>query len=75
VKHPIVGDPIYGQKEEDVVRFLDRELSLTERIKNTGSPRLLLHADTLAFELYDENYFIKSNVNFRETALELLSDL
>jgi len=69
VKHPIVGDPIYGQKEEDVVRFLDRELSLDERIQNTGSSRLLLHASSLEFELYNKKYAIESNVNFKEIAL------
>ncbi len=69
VKHPIVGDPIYGQKEKDIVRFLDRELSIKERVDNTGSQRLLLHASELKFELYDKKYHIKSNIDFKETAL------
>jgi 23S rRNA pseudouridine1911/1915/1917 synthase len=33
VKHPIVGDPIYGQKEEDIVKFLDKKITDSERIK------------------------------------------
>ena len=74
VKHPIVGDPIYGQSEENVVRFLDRELPLNERIKNCGSKRLLLHASKLEFELYEKKYYIESNVNFRELALESLEE-
>ena len=49
VKHPIVGDPIYGQTEEDVIRFLDREISKEERIEKSGAPRLLLHANSLCF--------------------------
>ena len=70
VKHPIVGDPIYGQKEEDVVRFLDREISLAERKELSGASRLLLHASQLGFD-YDGNRFdIHSNVNFRKIALD-----
>jgi len=69
VKHSIVGDPIYGQNEENIVRFLDRELPLEERIINTGSKRLLLHASELEFELYGKKYHIKSNVNFKDIAL------
>jgi len=72
VKHPIVGDPIYGQSEEDIVSFLDRELSLNERIQNSGCERLLLHANELEFELYGKNYHIKSNVDFKKIALSLI---
>jgi len=68
VKHPIVGDPIYGQREEDIVSFLDKELSLEERIKNTASPRLLLHANELSFNLYNQNYNIKSTLDFEQLA-------
>lgn len=50
VKHPIVGDPIYGQKEEDIVRFLDREISKEERIEKSGAGRLMLHANKLSFK-------------------------
>lgn len=64
IGHPIVGDPIYGQSEDNVVNFLDRELSSDERIKSSGASRLLLHANELEFELYDENFHIRSDVNF-----------
>lgn len=64
VKHSIVGDPIYGQSENDIVKFLDKKLSIEERIKNTGASRLLLHANELAFELDNESYHIKSKVDF-----------
>jgi len=73
VKHPIVGDPIYGQKEEDVILFLDRELSLSQRVKNTGSKRLLLHASQLEFELYNKKYIIKSEVAFEDLCIKSLS--
>jgi len=69
VKHPIVGDPIYGQKEEDVVRFLDREISLEERKVLSGASRLLLHASQLGFEYKGNRYEIHSTVNFKEVAL------
>ncbi|MBD3797099.1 MAG: RluA family pseudouridine synthase [Campylobacterales bacterium] len=72
VKHPIVGDPVYGQKEEDLIRYLDRELSREERKILSGAPRLLLHADQLEFELYNNNYTINSEVDFEKLALELL---
>jgi len=72
VKHPIVGDPIYGQTEENIIRFLDKELTQEDRIKNSGASRLLLHACGLEFELYDKTYSINSSVNFLETAFSCL---
>jgi len=73
VKHPIVGDPIYGQKEEDIVRFLDREITPEERIELSGATRLLLHASQLGFE-YDGNDFdIHSEVDFCGLALTEVS--
>jgi len=66
VKHSIVGDPIYGQTEKDIVRFLDKELDAEERIKLSGASRLLLHASELEFELYNNPYRIVSNVNFED---------
>ena len=68
VKHPIVGDPIYGQDEKDVIRFLDKELSTNERIKLSGSSRLLLHASQLEFSLYGQQYRINSKVDFEKVA-------
>lgn len=70
VKHPIVGDPIYGQKEEDVLRFLDKEIDLEERIKLGGASRLLLHANELEFNLYDKHYHIVSDENFVKTCFK-----
>jgi len=64
VKHPIVGDPIYGQTEEDIIKFLDKELDIKERIQKSGASRLLLHANELEFKLYDKKYHIKSKVDF-----------
>lgn len=64
VEHPIIGDPIYGQDENDAVRFLDREMSIKERFANTGASRLLLHANSLEFSFNDIPYHIVSKEDF-----------
>jgi len=73
VKHPIVGDPIYGQSQENIIKFLDRVLSPQERIKTSGATRLLLHASELEFDLYDRSYHIYSHVDFKDVALTSLN--
>lgn len=70
MKHPIVGDPVYGQSEEYIVKYLDRELDRETRVKISGARRLLLHANELEFELYGVNYQIKSSVDFEKVCLE-----
>jgi len=70
MKHPIVGDPVYGQEEEQIVRYLDRELTRDERVKLSGARRLLLHANELEFELYGKKYNVKSNVDFEQICFE-----
>ena len=69
VKHPIVGDPIYGQTEDNIIKFLDKEIDEQQRIKNTGASRLLLHANELEFDLYNEHFCIKSGVDFEQVCL------
>ncbi|MEA3227922.1 MAG: RluA family pseudouridine synthase [Campylobacterota bacterium] len=70
IGHTIVGDPIYGQSEEQMVKFLDKVLSVEDRIDNGGASRLLLHADELEFELYGRSYHIKSDVDFERVCFE-----
>jgi len=70
VKHSIVGDPIYGQSEENIVKFLDKELSKEQRIENSGASRLLLHANELEFEFDYKNYHINSDVDFESICFE-----
>jgi len=60
IGHSIVGDPIYGQKEENIVKFLDKELSDKERISLSGDKRLMLHAATLEFAYENVYYKIKT---------------
>lgn len=73
VKHPIVGDPIYGQSEEKIIKFLDKELTEEERIKNSGASRLLLHANELEFELYNKTFHIKSSVDFEQVCMDTIN--
>ena len=73
VKHPIVGDPVYGQSEENFIKYLDRELSPQDRIDNSGATRLLLHANELEFELYGETHHIVSDIDFEKICLESLN--
>ena len=70
VKHPIVGDPVYGQSEEDMVKFLDKVLTPEDRVEKSGATRLLLHACELEFELYNKKYKIKSDIDFEKICIE-----
>ena len=73
VKHPIVGDPIYGQSEENIIKFLDKKLDAARRIELSGASRLLLHASELEFELYESSYYVKSKVNFEQICFEYMN--
>ena len=70
VKHLIVGDPIYGESEENLVKFLDKVLTAEDRIKNGGATRLLLHASELEFDLYGNSYHFKSRVDFEKICFD-----
>ncbi len=71
VKHPIVGDPIYGQSDYNVLNFLDKKISKEERIKLSGASRLLLHAYQLEFT-YSHRYIIRSRYPFIDEAMKAL---
>ncbi len=73
VKHTIVGDPVYGQEDANLVKFLDKELSPLDRIKNGGASRLLLHANELEFELYGEYFNIKSKIDFLKVCMDSMN--
>ncbi len=65
VKHPILGDPIYGSSFEAANDYLEGRLSDGDRLIETGASRLLLHAQSLKFH-YGSDYEIVSKVNFVE---------
>lgn len=60
ISHRIIGDPIYGMKEEFSNDFLQNRVSKQERIKVTGESRLMLQADSLEFEFLNIIYKFKS---------------
>ena len=70
VKHPILGDPIYGTSFEASDKYLDMNITDEERFVATGATRLMLHAHTLLFP-YGATYYIKSRVDFREAKGEI----
>jgi len=72
VKHPIIGDPVYGPEEQDVVRFIKKELSPDERLEIGGSTRLLLHAQSLEFTYENEKYTIVSEKDFVQECFEAM---
>ncbi|MBD3805934.1 RluA family pseudouridine synthase [Sulfuricurvum sp.] len=72
VKHPIIGDPIYGQSIENIHRYIDKEIRGEERICNTGASRLLLHAQSLEFDYNGEKYKIESEKDFVEECFEAM---
>lgn len=72
VKHSIVGDPIYGISEVDAERFLDGTMSLEEQTALTKSPRLLLHASSLAFRYKEVDYTICSDFDAKNEFYKLM---
>lgn len=73
VKHPIIGDPVYGQSIENIHRYIDKEIRGEERIRNTGASRLLLHAQSLEFSYKEENYKIESEKDFVKECFEAMN--
>ena len=72
VKHPIVGDPIYGQSEEGITEYLERRLTCRDRIRLSGAKRLLLHASRLTFTYKEKSYNIESHTDFEKVCFESL---
>ena len=65
VKHPILGDPIYGNSFDAANDYLEGRLGDEDRMIETGAPRLLLHAQSLKFN-YKSDFEIVSRVDIRE---------
>lgn len=70
VKHPILGDPIYGTSFEASDKYLEMKITEEERLVETGATRLLLHANKLEFP-YGANYNISTKVDFRQHKKEI----
>jgi 23S rRNA pseudouridine1911/1915/1917 synthase len=63
VKHPIVGDPIYGVDVKTADAYLNGNLAKERRVQLTGAARLMLHANTIEFK-YQNNFYIVSKMPF-----------
>jgi len=63
VKHPILGDPIYGASYAASDAYLDMLQSDEERLVEHGAPRLMLHAQSLEF-VYGSKFYIESRKDF-----------
>ena len=63
VKHPILGDPIYGASFEASDAYLDMLQSDEDRLIQHGAPRLMLHAHSLEFT-YGSKFYIESKEDF-----------
>lgn len=63
VKHPILGDPIYGATFKATSNYLDLIQTPQERLVEHGASRLLLHAQSLTFE-YGTKFYIESREDF-----------
>lgn len=65
VKHPILGDPIYGTTFEAANAYLEEELSPEERMREMGASRLMLHAQSLTFTM-GSRFHIESKSDFSQ---------
>jgi 23S rRNA pseudouridine1911/1915/1917 synthase len=74
VKHPIVGDPIYGQDEADILKFLEKEITPQERLAKGGASRLLLHAYSLEFKYEENHYHVVSQEDFVSTCFKAMEE-
>jgi len=63
VKHPILGDPIYGATYAASDDYLDLTQTKEDRLIQHGAPRLMLHAQSLEFT-YGCKYYIESKEDF-----------
>ncbi len=64
VKHPIIGDPIYGASYEASNDYLELTQSEKNRLIHHGAPRLMLHAQSLEFT-YGNKFYIESKERFK----------
>lgn len=64
VKHPILGDPIYGSTFKAANDYLEDRLSHEDRMIAMGASRLMLHAQSLSFSM-GSKFHIESRYDFR----------
>jgi len=64
VKHPILGDPLYGANYAAANDYLELTQTSENRLIQHGAPRLLLHAQSLSFT-YGSTFLIESKEDFK----------
>lgn len=64
IGHRIVGESLYGVSDESARDFLDGKISNSDRERIFGANRLMLHAQSLHFCYNDNEFFIKSKMEF-----------
>ena len=64
VKHPILGDPLYGASYAAADDYLEQTQSEEDRLIHHGAPRLMLHAQSLIFR-YKNDFHIESKCDFK----------
>lgn len=65
VKHPILGDPIYGTTFQAANDYLEEILSPEARMREMGASRLMLHAQSLSFN-FGSRFHIESKSDFSQ---------
>jgi 23S rRNA pseudouridine1911/1915/1917 synthase len=65
VKHPILGDPLYGTTFKTANDYLEEVLSPEDRMRETGASRLMLHAHSLSFSM-GSKFHIESKSDFSQ---------
>lgn len=64
IGHKIVGESLYGVSDESARDFLDGKIGDSDRERIFGANRLMLHAQSLHFCYNDNEFFIKSKMEF-----------
>lgn len=64
IGYKIVGESLYGVSDENARDFLDGKIDDSQRERVFGANRLMLHAQSLHFSYNDNEFFIKSKMDF-----------
>lgn len=64
IGHRIMGESLYGISDNYARDFLDGKISDSDRTRIFGANRLMLHAQSLYFSYNDNEFFIKSKMDF-----------
>jgi len=72
MKHRILGDTIYGVKDEIVEQILAKTIDENTRKIETGAKRLCLHASEISFKFDGKNYRFESKIDIEKEFLAAL---